>query len=107
MLTIGALGTVIGDGVGHSFRSVEIGVPISAAIATFVVAFIFIIRTKIKWATPGTSWIAVAAVRWWGTNFGDILAFFTTILGSIAVTGLVLMLTSYFWPTSYFSKLNR
>lgn len=107
MLTAGAFGTVIGDGIGHSFKPVEIGVPISAAIATFVVAFIFTIRIKLKWTTPVAYWVAVVTIRWWGTNFGDMLAFLITILGSITVTGLGLILALYFWPTSYPYKLNR
>jgi uncharacterized membrane-anchored protein len=97
MLTAGALGTVIGDGVGHAFNSVQIGVPISAGIGTVALALIFGIRARMAAAPAVSYWICVVAVRWWGTNVGDILAFLLTLSVSMVATGAVLTLTLFFW----------
>ncbi|WP_426440138.1 hypothetical protein [Bradyrhizobium genosp. P] len=97
MLTAGALGTVIGDGVGHAFSSVQISVPISAVTATVALVLIFSIRARMAAAPAASYWIAVAAVRWWGTNVGDILAFLLTLPVSIVATGAVLTFILCFW----------
>jgi uncharacterized membrane-anchored protein len=97
MLTAGSLGTVIGDGVGHAFSSVQIGVPISAGLATLTFAIILGARSGLKWTTGTAYWVAVVAVRWWGTNFGDMLAFFLSLTVSLVATGAVLALVLIFW----------
>lgn len=97
MLTAGTLGTVVGDGVGHAFGPLQIGVPISAAMGTGAMALILTARTNLKWTTAVAYWVTVVAVRWWGTNFGDMLAFFATLSGSMAVTGAALALTLNLW----------
>jgi uncharacterized membrane-anchored protein len=90
MLIAGTLGTATADAIGHSFNSVKIGVPISASIATLALLLILIARTRLmKFGATGY-WVTVAAIRWWGTNVGDISAFFLSLVPSAAITGLAL-----------------
>jgi len=97
MLTAGTLGTVIGDGLGHSFSSVSIGVPVSAGIATAVLAALLGVRSRSVMNSIVSYWVVVVAVRWWGTNVGDILAFVTSLSISLIVSGFVLLLTLVLW----------
>jgi uncharacterized membrane-anchored protein len=90
MLVAGSLGTVMADAIGHSFPSVKIGVPVSAAIASLTLAIIWTSRAKMAWLSTSSYWITVVGVRWWGTNVGDIAAFLITLLASAASTGLAL-----------------
>ena len=97
MLTAGALGTVVGDGLGHSFGPVSTGVPLSAAMATVALAMILIARSRFALASASSYWVAVVAVRWWGTNTGDIFAFLASLIVSMAVTGTVMALVLLLW----------
>ena len=97
MLTAGTLGTVIGDGLGHAFSSVSIGVPISAGISTVVLATLLGIRARTALDPAVSYWIVVVAVRWWGTNVGDILAFVTSLSISLIISGLLLVITLVLW----------
>jgi uncharacterized membrane-anchored protein len=97
MLTAGTLGTVIGDGLGHAFSSVSIGVPISAGISTVVLATLLGIRARTALDSAVSYWIVVVAVRWWGTNVGDILAFVTSLSISLIISGLLLVITLVLW----------
>jgi len=97
MLTAGALGTVLADGMGHAFGPVSLGVPISAGMATLVVALMLGARAARRWTPAAAYWGTVVLVRWWGTNFGDILAFFIGLTVSMAATGLALVLVLILW----------
>ncbi|MBB5060884.1 putative membrane-anchored protein [Granulicella aggregans] len=97
MLTAGTLGTVIGDGLGHSFSSVSIGVPMSAGLSTVVLATLLGVRARTVLNSIVSYWIVVVAVRWWGTNVGDILAFVMSLSLSLVVSGLLLALTLVLW----------
>jgi uncharacterized membrane-anchored protein len=97
MLTAGTLGTVIGDGLGHAFSSVSIGVPISAGMSTVVLATLLGIRARTALDSAVSYWIVVVAVRWWGTNVGDILAFVTSLSISLIISGLLLVITRVLW----------
>ena len=97
MLTAGALGTIMGDGIGHSFGPVSLGVPVSAGMATFAMAVLLGVRGRFHWTTPVAYWITVVAVRWWGTNSGDMLAFFIGLTVSMAVTGIALAMILLLW----------
>ena len=97
MLTAGTLGTVIGDGLGHVFSSVSVGVPISAGISTVVLATLLGIRARTILSSAVSYWIVVAAVRWWGTNVGDILAFVTSLSTSLIISGVLLLITLVLW----------
>jgi uncharacterized membrane-anchored protein len=90
MLTAGALGTIMGDGIGHSFGPVTLGVPISAGAATLAMALMLGAQAALKWTTAVAYWVTIVVVRWWGTNFGDMLAFFLGLTVSMAVTGAAL-----------------
>jgi uncharacterized membrane-anchored protein len=90
MLVAGTLGTATADAIGHSFNSVRIGVPISASIATLALLLILIARTRFMKTGATSYWVAVAAIRWWGTNVGDISAFFLSLVPSAVITGLAL-----------------
>jgi uncharacterized membrane-anchored protein len=97
MLTAGTLGTVIGDGLGHAFSSVSIGVPISVGMSTVVLATLLGIRARTALDSAVSYWIVVVAVRWWGTNVGDILAFVTSLSISLIISGLLLVITLVLW----------
>ncbi|SFT85779.1 hypothetical protein [Paraburkholderia aspalathi] len=90
MLIAGSLGTVVADGIAHSFGSARIGVPLSAAMATTALLLILSVRARATWVGATSYWTAIVAVRWWGTNAGDILAFLLSLLFSAAITGLAL-----------------
>jgi uncharacterized membrane-anchored protein len=94
MFAAGILGTLVGDGVGHSFGPLSTGYPIAAVLAT--VALIF---TRVTWSRLFARsvigyWLAIVLVRWWGTNWGDICAFLSSLqislVGTAAVLGLIL-----------------
>ncbi|MGH8778041.1 hypothetical protein [Paraburkholderia sp.] len=97
MLTAGSLGTVIADGIGHSFRSVQTGVPLSASMATVALFLILGIRARTAWVSTTSYWATVVVIRWWGTNVGDILAFLLSLLLSAAITGLALAILLLIW----------
>jgi uncharacterized membrane-anchored protein len=90
MLIAGTLGTATADAIGHSFNSVKIGVPISASIATLALLLILIARTRLMKFGATSYWVTVAAIRWWGTNVGDISAFFLSLVPSAAIAGFAL-----------------
>lgn len=98
MLTAGALGTVIGDGFAHAFGPVRTGAFISVGMATVALALILGVRGRMGWTSAASYWVAIVAVRWWGTNVGDILAFLVLgLLVSLTVTALTLAVTLLFW----------
>ena len=99
MLTAGTLGTVLGDGIGHMIRPITVGVPISAIIATGAVALILAQKTRLDMASAGAAsyWAAIVAIRTWGTNFGDIAAFFLSLPVSMMLSGLLLAGTLIVW----------
>lgn len=97
MLVAGSLGTVVGDGMGHAFAKVQIGVPVSALIASAALAILLGLRHRLAWAPETTYWIAVVGVRWWGTNTGDITKFLLSIWVSMAITGSLLALVLLVW----------
>jgi uncharacterized membrane-anchored protein len=92
MLTAGTLGTVLGDGMGHMIHPITVGVPISAIIATAAVALILTQKTRLDMASAGAAgyWATIVAIRTWGTNFGDIAAFFLSLPVSMMLSGLLL-----------------
>ena len=99
MLTAGTLGTVVGDGIGHVIHPITVGVPISAIIATGAVAFILRQKTRLDMASAEAAsyWAAIVAIRTWGTNFGDIAAFFLSLPVSMMLSGLLLAGTLIVW----------
>lgn len=99
MLTAGTLGTVLGDGIGHMIHPITVGVPISAIIATGAVALILAQKTRLDMASAGAAsyWAAIVAIRTWGTNFGDIAAFFLSLPVSMMLSGLLLAGTLIVW----------
>jgi uncharacterized membrane-anchored protein len=103
MLIAGSLGTITGDGFGHAIHGdpsiywKRLGIPISAAAATIALALILTVRARAILPAAMSYWIAVVAVRWWGTNLGDELAFLISLTTSLIVTGALLALTLLVW----------
>ena len=99
MLTAGSLGTVVGDGMGHLIHPITVGVPTSAIIATGAVAVILRQQTRLDNASAAAAsyWAAIVAIRTWGTNFGDIAAFFLSLPVSMMLSGLLLAGTLIVW----------
>ncbi len=100
MLMAGAVGTILGDGVGHAFGAVQRGVPISTGLATLALVIILGVRARFGLTSPASYWIAVVAVRWWGTNVGDISKFLLSLPASMTITGFILLLTLCLWRTT-------
>ena len=109
MLTAGSLGTVIGDGFGHAFHavhgvhsicSIRIGLFVSAGLASAALALILGLRRRFVLLPAASYWVAIVAVRWWGTNLGDMLAHLLSLSTSMIVTGVVLALVLLFWHSS-------
>jgi len=100
MLTAGAVGTILGDGVGHAFGAVQRGVPISTGLATLALVIILGVRARLGSTSPASYWIAVVAVRWWGTNVGDISKFLLSLPVSITDAGVILLIILSFWRTT-------
>lgn len=99
MLTAGALGTVIGDGISFQmFTSMTVGIPVSTAMATLALAAVLSGRARWTIAPAATFWIAIVVVRWWGTNTGDALAIILSLPVSILITGGALLLSIFLWP---------
>ena len=97
MLIAGSLGTVAGDWLGHSFGPVTIGVPASAAIGSIVLAMVFMTRSRMRLTSTMAYWVTIVAVRWWGTNTGDIVAFIASLPLSISLTAGTMTIVLAFW----------
>lgn len=67
---------------------------ISASMATLGVLAVMAARSRLGSAGIAGYWIAVVAIRWWGTNVGDICAHFLSLPVSAAMTavGLTVLL---------------
>lgn len=99
MLTAGALGTVIGDGISFEmFSSMAVGIPVSAAIATTGLAAMLGSPVRRAIAPAAAFWTTIVFVRWWGTNTGDGLAILLSLPLSIAITSGALFLGIFLWP---------
>ena len=57
-------------------------------------------RARLGLTSPASYWIAVVAVRWWGTNVGDIAKFLLSLPVSMTITGFILLLTLCLWRTT-------
>lgn len=99
MLTAGMLGTVLGDGIGHMIHPIAVGVTISAIMATGAIALTLHRRARLDAASAGAAsyWTAIVAIRTWGTNFGDIAAFFLSLPVSTMLSTLTLVGTLAVW----------
>ncbi len=106
MLLAGSLGTVIGDALGHAFNSVQVGVPVSAFMATLALLLIWTARTRLGWLGATSYWVTVVGVRWWGTNVGDVLAFLLSLIPSAAMTGSALAILLLTWRGSGTASSN-
>jgi uncharacterized membrane-anchored protein len=98
MLLAGTLGTIIGDGIGHAIHPVTVGVPISAMITGVAVAFILGARRR-REASVGTAtyWGGIVAIRAFGTNVGDVMAYLLSLPVSIGISALLLATTLTMW----------
>lgn len=101
MFAAGTLGTVVGDGVGHSFGPLSAGYPIAAVLATAA-----LIITRVTWSrlfakSVAGYWLAIVLVRWWGTNWGDISAFLLSLqISSLATTTVLALILGLWRPSS-------
>ncbi|UAK25778.1 COG4705 family protein [Sphingomonas nostoxanthinifaciens] len=104
MLTAGALGTIIGDGLGHAFGPVTTSVPISAGLASLTVIALLGARARLRWVSTTSYWIMIVAVRWWGTNVGDAVAFLIGLLVSASILGTVLAALLMLWMPRVYER---
>jgi uncharacterized membrane-anchored protein len=100
MFAAGILGTLVGDGVGHSFGPLSTGYPIAAGLATGALIFTRVTWSRLFARSVIGHWLAIVLVRWWGTNWGDIFAFLLSLPISMVVTTAVLGLVLGLWRPS-------
>lgn len=95
MLVAGTLGTVIADGVAHIFQPPTVGVPVAALLATLAVA----LALGLSWRGGAAIryWLAIVAVRDWGTNTGDILGYLLSRPASLLLSLLLLVTLLTLW----------
>lgn len=102
MLAAGALGTVIGDTVGHALGPHHTGLPVSELIASLV--FLLVLGVRMLRPDVVVYWLAIVAVRWWGTNMGDIFAHRYSLSSSGIVSLVVLFAILIAWRTPSTSR---
>ena len=86
MLSAGALGTVLADGIAHAVYPTATGVLLSASITTVAIAGQFYVRRLIKQQSAITYWVLVLLIRVWGTSVGDIAAYVFSLPRSTAIS---------------------
>lgn len=96
MLTAGMLGTVLADGTAHIVKPITVGMPISAVVTTQALAIVFGLRSRFTLVSGRTYWLVVVAIRAWGTNVGDISAYFLSrpvsmLLSLVLLTSLLVI----------------
>ena len=85
MLTAGTLGTAAGDGIADA-----ITLPAATILTALLVAGALALRTR-PVAPIATYWLAIVAIRTFGTNAGDLIAHQWTLAVTTPLTGLVLL----------------
>ena len=90
LLVAGVLGTELGDGLGHAIQPVTVGYPF-AAVVTGLLAL-----SVVRWGSLASSmpvagyWLAIVAIRTWGTEMADILTHVFSLAGSLLASLSVL-----------------
>ena len=85
MLTAGTLGTAAGDGIADA-----ITLPAAAILTALLVAGALALRTR-PISLIATYWLAIVAIRTFGTNAGDLIAHHWTLAVTTPLTGLALL----------------
>ena len=96
MLAAGTLGTAAGDGLADG---VGLGVAASSGAMAAVMAVALALRRVPDLAPAMTFWVAVVAIRTWGTNAGDWLADHAGLTASTADTGAAFAALLLVWRT--------
>ena len=90
MLTAGTLGTAAGDGIADA-----ITLPAASILTALLVAGALALRTRpiapIATYRNATYWLAIVAIRTFGTNAGDLIAHQWTLAVTTPLTGLALL----------------
>lgn len=90
MLTAGSLGTVLGDGLARIIHPVTTGYPVAGLVTSLAVALVLGLWPETGAASAVNYWLAVVAVRTWGTDIGDIFAYLLSLPVSLLLSGLLL-----------------
>ena len=95
MLTAGTLGTVVADGAAHVFKPVTVGVPAAGGMDTVAVILALSLRGRL--VSSASYWLAIVAIRAWGTNIGDVAAYFLSRPVSMTLSGFLLAALLVTW----------
>ena len=87
MLTAGTLGTALGDGIAD-----EITLPLATMLTAVAVALALGLRARPAIGLVTTYWIAIVAIRTFGTNAGDLIAHSLTLSVSTPLSGAALLI---------------
>ena len=90
MLTAGVLGTVLGDGLARVIHPVTIGYPVAGLATSLAVALVLGLQSQAGAVPAASYWGAVLAVRAWGTDIGDIIAYLLSLPVSLLLSLLLL-----------------
>ncbi len=93
MLIAGTLGTALGDGLAD-----VLSLPVATAFTAAAVIFTLGLRRSGNLRGAATYWLAIAAIRTFGTNAGDMLAHASGLPTSTAVSGMLLVSVLALWP---------
>ena len=94
MLTAGTLGTAMGDGIAD-----EIGLPTATVLTAISVGLALGLRARQLIGVVATYWIAIVAIRTFGTNAGDLIAHTLSLSVSTPLTGIALLIPLVAWRT--------
>ena len=92
MLTAGTLGTALGDGIAD-----EISLPPATLLTAIVVALALALRARPAIGLLATYWLAIVAIRTFGTNAGDLIAHQWGLAVTTPLTGIVLLAVLTLW----------
>ncbi len=92
MLTAGTLGTALADGLAG-----DLSLPTATALTGIAVALALGVQVRQALPVAASYWLAVVAIRTFGTNLGDLTARTFGLLPSTLISGLALLALLGLW----------
>ena len=92
MLTAGTLGTALGDGIADA-----ISLPTATLLTAALVVGALALRSRTLIGLVSGYWLAIVAIRTFGTNAGDMIAHFLSLAVSTPLTGAALFVLLATW----------
>jgi uncharacterized membrane-anchored protein len=92
MLIAGTIGTGLGDGLAGL-----ISLPVAALVSAVAVGLALGLRARPVLGLVAAYWLAIIAIRTFGTNFGDMLAHVLSLTVSTPLTGAAMLILLVVW----------